>query len=351
MKFRFSYAATAAIVGGLVATGASAGMITGIIADSGVSYEARPRYVTSDDPANHVVPAGGFSGVAGLIISRTDGTFLCSGSLLSSGRHILTAAHCVTNDTGAVTATGVSATFTLAGGDQTALGAAVTVHPGWNGQILVGNDLAIIELAADAPAAAQRYDIYRSTADVGAVGEKVGFGGSGTGGTGDTLPAGTKRSGQNKYDDLADTLLTAIGVSGLVPGSQLLYDFDNGLVANDAFDFFNLIVGPGLADLGLGVGEVSSAPGDSGGPTFIDGLIAGIASYGLRLRFGDGSTSDVDADLNSSFGEFSGDTRVTIYQEFIDSIVGHVTTVSEPATLLILGGALLMIGLLRRQDG
>ncbi|MFO1188804.1 MAG: trypsin-like serine protease [Alphaproteobacteria bacterium] len=347
MKNGRSYTAVIAIVVALAATDATAGLI-GTVPGGEISYQAQTRYVTADDPANHEVPAGGFSGVAALTITRSDGTFLCSGALLGSGRHVVTAAHCVTNGAGALTATSVAAKFTLAGGDETVLSSAITVHPSWNGQFFVGNDIAIIELSAAAPAAAQRYDIYRGVADVGGIGDKVGFGASGTGATGATLSAGIKRSGQNKYDNLADAFLTAIGQAGFVPDGQLLYDFDNGLAANDGFGFFDPILGAGLADLGLGANEVMSGGGDSGSPTFIDGLIAGIASYGFTLMFVGGGTSDVDGLLNSSFGEFGADTRLTIYQDFIDDIVGRVVAVPEPAAQILLGSALLMLGLMRR---
>jgi len=105
-----------------------------------------------------------------------------------------------------------------------------------------------------------------------------------------------------------------------VPGSVLQYDFDNGKSQNDAFGFF--FDNPGL---GLGQPEVNSAPGDSGGPTLTSGVITGITSYGVRLQTIFGSTSDVDGELNSSFGEFGGDTRVSKYASFIDGITGGVT--------------------------
>ena len=40
------------------------------------------------------------------------------------------------------------------------------------------------------------------------------------------------------------------------------------------------------------------------------------------MTFKDGTTSDVNGILDSSFGEFSGDTRVSKYAGFIDDSVG-----------------------------
>ena len=56
--------------------------------------------VTTDNPANHVVaPGSGYDGVVEIIVQWADGEmFLGSGTLLSDGRHILTAAHVVYDD-------------------------------------------------------------------------------------------------------------------------------------------------------------------------------------------------------------------------------------------------------------
>ncbi len=46
-------------------------------------------------------------------------------------------------------------------------------------------------------------------------------------------------------------------------------------------------------------------------------------SYGITLQLSDGSTSDISpGEIDSSFGEFSGDTRVSKYAAWIDSVVG-----------------------------
>lgn len=49
-----------------------------------------------------------------------------------------------------------------------------------------------------------------------------------------------------------------------------------------------------MGDTGLGIAEVDTAPGDSGGPSFIDGRVAAVTSGGtdLRSRFGESSTND-----------------------------------------------------------
>ncbi len=83
-------------------------------------YEFRPLYTTVDDPANHVVPRGGrLDGVADLIINTTAGFFRCSGSLLPSGRHVLSNAHCFTNSVGIPITNSVAVTFERDSGNTT----------------------------------------------------------------------------------------------------------------------------------------------------------------------------------------------------------------------------------------
>ena len=153
------------------------------------------------------------------------------------------------------------------------------VHPDWDGDFIRGNDLAVLTLDGEPTNQIADYALFTGSNETDAASvQKVGFGRSGTGALGDTVGAGTKRAGLNTYDAVADTMLTAFGltpVTDFVPGSVLKFDFDNGLVGQDAFDFFF-----NIDDLGLSLDEVMSAPGDSGGPTFIEVgnelLVAGV---------------------------------------------------------------------------
>jgi hypothetical protein len=152
---------------------------------------------------------------------------------------------------------------------------------------------------------------------------KVGYGYIGLGKKGqdeDSNSEAKRYSGQNRYDALIDQLkdTTESDMSELVLGSQLIFDFDDGTAKHDTLGRHF----PRLADRGLGKNEISTASGDSGGPSFIDGKIAGISSWGYSDRgFFKTNIGDIDKiDNNGSFGEISGDTRVSFYASWIDKV-------------------------------
>jgi len=291
-----------------------------IVLEDGSILKGSALYVTVDNPANHIVPPGDpFDGVADLRTTDFFGnSFRCTATLLLTGEHVLTAAHCVTDDFGVFNTASATVEFEGDSGPVVISVSGFHVHPSWDGNIFRGNDIAVLDLAAAAPAEIVRFDIDRNLPDdVGSIPDKLGYGRSGTGNLGDTLPSGIKRIGLNLYDTFADTLLIFAGlvpIVNFVPESVLLYDFDNGLAANDAMGFFL-----GMPDLGLTEDEVNSAPGDSGGPSYTVNKITGVTSYSAVFVNPDGTTSDIDGGtINSSFGEFSGDTRVSFYASFVD---------------------------------
>lgn len=142
--------------------------------------------------------------------------------------------------------------------------------------------MAILELEHELNADVERYDIYRSSDELGKIGIRVGFGASGQA---DIQPglSGVKRMGVNRYDLLRNDY-------------QLEYDFDDGTWSYNT-----------LGDLGEGNDEVFSAVGDSGSPIFIDGLVAGIAVAGLQQPLG-----------SPAFGLRAWDERVSSHASWID---------------------------------
>jgi len=245
------------------------------------------------------------------VVRVSYGGYYGTGALLFDGRAILTAAHLFEQRTGST-----SVTFETSAGTQTVSVTKVLRHPGYDADS--NNDLAIVWLSGSAPLAANRYDIYRDSDELGLPFTLVGYGQTGTGSTGaistDTFnPLRIKAA--NQFDADAATLKSYLG-SGMawtpLAGTQLVADFDNGSTTNDTLG--RLVY---RYDLGLGLNEGLIAPGDSGGPAFLGERIAGVASYTTSL-----STSrvdpDIDTSLNSSFGEIAAWQRVSAYQQWID---------------------------------
>lgn len=260
---------------------------------------------------------GAYSGVARLVIN---GSTLCSGALLADGRHLLTAAHCVASFSSGTAsfATTPNASNPYIGTSSNVAIESVLINPGWNGNVTNGSDLAVITLASAAPAAAQRYGIYTGSAEVGQVSTKVGWGKTGSGGTGST--GGYEwRVGQNVYDARYFDWTFAANTQNV-----LIYDFDDGTAGKNALQLFG-------SDLGLGSAEVLAVAGDSGGPSFIGGQIAGITSFATGSGTG-------------LFGEVGADTRVAAYADWV------LSAVPEPQPwMLWLSGLPVLIYVARRR--
>lgn len=274
-------------------------------------------------------------GVGDMITSTNSGSFRSTASLLWTGQHLLTAAHSVTDNTGAIdlsTSSDSTVTFELASGNQqyTFRAGAVTVHPSYNGLVSGGFDVAVINLGQLVSANVPRYDVFDGNVGdiIDVTHTKIGYGRSGDGTSGDVLGSGIKRAGNNTYD-------------AITSNARILFDFDDGTTAHDFFGQND----PQFADLGIGDLEASSAPGDSGGPTFVDDpddpgnfVIAGVTSFGTRSDL-----SDIDSVINSSFGELAVDANVTELAEWIRA------NVPEPSASPLILGLLLVMQVYRQH--
>ncbi len=290
-------------------------------------HNARIQYpdayfaVSTDSPDNHLVnPASGYDGVVQLIDPLTGG--YGTGSLLRTGRHILTAAH-VVDFGGGIPAPTMEVKFDTPDGPTSLYATEIYIHPGWNGDIFNANDLAIIVLPEEAPAEAERYDIYRASDELNQRVDMVGYGQEGQGAE-YAVSDQQKRIEWNEYEALGDDLnglpmadfSAGIGSFDIPAGTLLMYDFDSGLEENDAL---GMVLG--IGDLGLGEEEGSSSHGDSGGPAFINGMIAGVVSGGVEY-----APADSDATtFNVSFGTVGFHTRVSAYADWIEMIAQSTT--------------------------
>lgn len=325
---------------GLVAGSAWAGSIT--LPRIKVPDKVRPVLTTFGDPANNVVaPPSLFDGVGLLLIDTPEGLFGCSGSLLLGGQDVLTAAHCLTDIYGNLEVNSLTATFFTAAGPRTFNGANYYVDPDWAG----GNwgDVGVVRLASET--GMPGYDIFRPGDLYGDwVATLAGYGESGTGGMSAygvigedpvNYPFGTLRWGLNQYDALWTDDWGAFAWA---------YDFDDGTPAHDALCLLNV-----WCDQGTGGWEVMLGAGDSGGPSFIGGKIAGIHSFGATFGpdYGDIDwVGDWPLEPNASFGELGGDTIVELYSGWIDQTVA----IPEPGSVLLVGlGLLGMLARVRRR--
>ncbi len=291
-------------------------------------YLSNSRTVVSTDniALHQIIPGTGYDGVVAVVALDAAGNpvSLGTGALLWTGYHILTAAHVVTDALGNVFPT-VQIEFVLPPpiGPVTISSSQIIVHPAYDPADLFVNDIAVIVLPQPAPPGAPRYQIYRQTDEMGKITTFAGYGLIGQGATGAVGPGyPNKYFGSNRYEATGERFnglrwvdlgYNIPGGPRWAPGMLLAFDFDSGQELHDAF--YRLF---GLRDLGLGAAEAMVAPGDSGGPQFISGLIAGVTAGILRPAI-----SDFDAALNSSFGEIGLATRVSFYASWIDEVIGR----------------------------
>lgn len=263
------------------------------------------------------VPGGEFQGVVRVDVPAIGGFGTRpggSGSLLFTGRHILTAAHVVdTNGDRVVDPGTYTVTFDMMGRNNTfrpitfvVTAANVSLPTGWTGSVRDGNDLAVIRLDEVAPLWAERFGIFRGSNEVGQSYTTVGYGATNTvdflgnarsGEFGQDNSFGTKRIGMNHFGaDGTNRLNNPNGSRGLVA------DFDDGTAANNTLDdtFWQ-----GRNN------EAATGAGDSGGPAFIGRLIAGVNSF--TPNDGDG--------MQNNFGDVDVFTRVSQFASWIDTVV------------------------------
>ncbi|MBR4833814.1 MAG: trypsin-like serine protease [Thermoguttaceae bacterium] len=300
----------------------------GSVEDMTIAADGTSKVISTDDIDSHEVYGGGIYDSVGMITvggdatnggtgtgtgtngdSQIDAESLGTGSLLTTGMHVLTAAHVVTGDDGTPidpSETQILVTFHTANGTVSIPVAEVYVHETYDGETGgAGVDLAILQLATAAPRELEGYELYTGSDEIG---QTVTFVGYGTYGEADDAEndaigdrgIGVKHQGQNVYE------LDGSNFQDSENPNVLVYDFDDGTAANDYLGNYY-----GIYNRGLGDDEAITAPGDSGGPTFINGQIAGVCSWG----------TDFDGDESFGPGNYQVDVRVSAYVDWVNEII------------------------------
>ena len=344
----------------------------------GVSWQARSTLIgsTAQGTGTSVTDEAGdalyhptfpeYSGVVGILMDfGPGGAFVCSGTLLDDRRTIATAAHCVSSGAGTANPLTTTVFFQPEGGMDPGLSiygtnvgqvgvevADYIVHPEYTGEVIDQNDIALLTLEADAPEWAISHGVY--TGELTGLDFNVaGYGVRGNGFDGGTAGTGRMREGDNMYDyawgnEAFDGFFTDDFFGTAETEWSYVSDHDNGLSTNDQAGIIGQFFGTSeFNDTGLGDDEVGVAGGDSGGPNFIDGLLAGINSYGLTFGSDFG---DATAGLDNSFGEFSGYVPTWIHADFIaNNLFSDQNPVPSPAAIALLGLGISFLGWKKRK--
>lgn len=323
-------------------------------------------------------PSANKSGVVALIMETNQGNFICSGSLLGTGRHIATAAHCITNTSGQLDVNRTTAYFFNGDPDQRTVSANAFqigvqeyfVHPDYTGEVIDQNDIAILRLNNFAPVQFERYELHTPNSLRGAMVNVAGYGTRSTvgGAAGNTAPAGARTGFLREGDNIFDYRFG----DPIFQGFFSSYRFENGTenffgTADNTYSYISdfdrtgfatnsmarrlanaLGLGPignaNFNESGVGDREVGIAGGDSGGPGFINGRLASINSFGLTFGTNFG---DFDGSFNAGWGELSGYVPVYIHEEFIAS---STLQVPEPSSwAMLITGFGMVGGTMRRR--